>query len=255
MRLITEIHSKSLLTQQTGANRIPYDYAINPYRGCLFGCSYCYASKFVHDSAERKANWGDWVEVKKNSVELLARESHKLAGKTVFLASATDPYQPVELKLRLTRALLEQLLFSFPARLHIQTRSPFIVRDIDLLLQFGSTLTVGFSIPTDSETVRKAFEPAAPSIPRRLKAGRELKEAGIRTIASIAPLLPCKPQRLERMLRPCFSSAWVGRLNFYEKADALLKIYNERGWARYLQPQHAEEVRQAICGMRDAGPP
>lgn len=247
MNLVLEVAARSVLTEQGGRSTIPYDYTINPYRGCLFGCSYCYASKFVHGDEAKKAEWGTWVEVKKNAVDALARESHKLFGKTVFFSSATDPYQPVERRLGLTRALLEVLLMAYPGRVHMQTRSPYVVRDIDLFRRFGATLDVGISIPTDSEVVRKAFEPRAPAIPRRLEAARALKSAGIRTIASIAPLLPCTPERLARRIAPCFHSAWVGRLNFYEKEERLLAVYRSHGWERYLHIEHAERVRSAIA--------
>lgn len=244
--LITQIEVRSVLTAQNRQSSLPCDYTINPFRGCLFGCKYCYASKFVHEDADKKADWGQWVEIKRNAVDALQRESHKLHGKTVFFSSATDPYQPVELRLGLTRALLEVLLASFPAHVHIQTRSPHVVRDIDLFQRFGDTLAVGISIPTDSEVVRKAFEPRAPSIPRRLKAAKLLKEAGIRTTASIAPLLPCTPRRLAALLAPCFDRAWVGTLNFYDRSDPLRALYTERGWERYLHREHAENVRAAL---------
>jgi DNA repair photolyase len=242
---------KSVLTAQARHSSIPYDYTINPYRGCLFGCSYCYASRFVHEDADKRAEWGDWVEVKRNALDALQRESHKLCGKRIFFSSATDPYQPVELRLRLTRALLEALLLAFPARLHIQTRSPHVVRDIDLFQRFGETLTVGISVPTDSDVVRRAFEPRAPSISRRLKTARILKEAGIVTIASVAPLLPCTPRRLARLLAPCFTRAWVDGLNFYEKEQSLKQIYTDHGWERYLRPDHKAEVQQALQSLSE----
>lgn len=257
MNRISAIVVKSVLTQQAGRQSIPYDYTINPYRGCLFGCCYCYASKFVHDDPDKKAEWGFWVEYKKNSVDALLKESHKITGKTVFFSSATDPYQPVERRLKLTRALLEVLLFAHPLHLHMQSRSPMIVRDIDIFQRFGPTLSVGLSIPTDSEVVRKVFEPRAPAIPRRLAAARTLKEAGIRTTASVAPLLPCTPDRLARLLAPCVHKAWVGTINFYEKEERLSQIYREHGWERYLAPAHAEKVGQALerIGLRQPHAP
>jgi DNA repair photolyase len=247
VKRIEMVEVKSVLTAQPSYDaNIPFGYTINPYRGCIFGCSYCYASKFVFEDAGKKADWGWWVEVKENAVAVLQKESHKLTGASVFLGSATDPYQPVELRVGLTRALLEVLLFAFPARLHIQTRSPFVTRDIELLQRFGNTLTVGVSIPTDSEVVRKAFEPRAPSIPHRLEAARKLKEAGIQTIASVAPLLPCTPKRLAHLLAPRVHKAWVGTMQFYEKADVLREIFTSRNWERYLTPSHAESVRTAL---------
>jgi DNA repair photolyase len=122
-----------------------------------------------------------------------------------------------------------------------------VIRDIDVFQRFGDTLTVGISIPTDSEVVRKAFEPRAPSIPRRLKAAKQLKESGIRTTAAVAPLLPCTPRRLASLLAPCFDCAWVGTMNFYDKADPLRALYRERGWEKYLHGEHAENVRAALA--------
>ncbi|MES2463721.1 MAG: radical SAM protein [Armatimonadota bacterium] len=245
--LITRIEVRSVLTAQNRNSSLPCDFTINPFRGCLFGCTYCYASKFIHDDAGKKADWGHWIEIKQNAVDALQRESHKLQGKTVFFSSATDPYQPIELRLGLTRALLEVLLAAFPERVHIQTRSPHVVRDIDLFQRFGDTLTVGISVPTDSDVVRKAFEPRAPSISRRLKAAKQLRDAGIRTTASVAPLLPCTPKRLAALLAPCFDSAWVGTLNFYDRADPLRALYAERGWDKFLHREHTENVRAALA--------
>jgi DNA repair photolyase len=243
---ITHIAVKSVLTAQNPRGSLPYDYTINPYRGCLFGCSYCYASRFVHEDTARKADWGHWVEVKHNAVDALQRESHKIVGKRVFFSSATDPYQPIELRLKLTQALLQVLLLAFPAHLHIQTRSPHVVRDLPLFEQFGDALTVGISMPTDSDVVRKAFEPRAPSISRRLQAAQTLQEAGICTIASVGPLLPCTPKRLARLLRPSFQRAWIERLHFYEQAERLQALYHRHGWEKYLLPEHEEAVRQAL---------
>lgn len=145
--LVTEITVRSLLTASHRDRGIPGDYTINPYRGCTFSCSYCYASKFVHEDSAKKASWGRWVEVKRNAVDALQKESHKVCGSRVFLGSATDPYQPIELRVGLTRALLEVLLLAFPARLHLQTRSPHVVRDVELFQRFGDALTVTSFLP------------------------------------------------------------------------------------------------------------
>lgn len=247
MNRISEIAVKSVVTAQNPSSSIPFDFTINPYRGCLFGCAYCYASRFVYEDLHKQSDWGHWVEVKANAVDLLQRESGKLFDRAVFLSSATDPYQPIERRLGLTRALLEGLLFAFPRHLHIQTRSPMVVRDIDLFRKFGSSLTVGISLPTDSDVVRRAFEPRAPAIFRRLQAARQLKEAGIHVTASVAPLLPCTPDRLARLAAQCFDSGWVGGLNFYGKEEPLKEIYRRRGWERYLEPDHKEAVKAALA--------
>lgn len=249
--LITEIEIRSAITAQGRSGRgTPGDYTINPYRGCAFGCSYCYASKFVYEDEVKRTQWGDWVEVKRNVVTALEQDAPKLFDKSVWLGSATDPYQPIELRLGLTRALLEVLLMAYPKHLHLQTRSPHVVRDIPLLQRFGNTLTVGISIPTDSDVVRKVFEPRAPSIERRLQTAQTLKDAGISVTVSVAPLLPCTPQRLAHMIKPVCDHAWVGSIQLYDRADPVRKIYDTKNWGKYLQRQHIEQTKTALV---DAG--
>ena len=248
--LITEIEIRSAVTAQApGSRGIPGDYTINPYRGCAFGCSYCYASKFVYEDAAKRVGWGDWVEVKRNVVSALEQDAPKLFGKSVWLGSATDPYQPVELRLGLTRALLEVLLMAYPTHLHLQTRSPHVLRDIPLLQRFGDTLTVGISIPTDSDVVRKVFEPRAPSIARRLQTARALKEAGVPVAISVAPLLPYTPERLAKMIQPACDRVWVGGIQLYDRSDPVGQIYEDHGWSAYLRREHIAQTKAAMEAM------
>lgn len=240
---------RSVVTERSGYG-IPAEITLNPYRGCAFGCSYCYARKFVHDDLSRRVDWGEWVEVKSNAVDSLLRESHRCFDKSVFVGSATDPYQPAERSHRITRSLLEVLLAAYPRHVHIQTRSPFVVDDIPLLRRFGDRLTVGISIPTDSDIVRKAFEPRAPAIGRRLSTARQLHEAGIRVEASVAPLLPCTPRRLARMLKGSVGGAWVGTIRFHGDEGNARGVYRQRGWDSFLEPCHKEAVKSALA---DAG--
>ncbi len=184
-----------------------YDFAVNPYRGCQFGCAYCYAALFVADESDR-ANWGRWVVVKERSVAQL--HAKRLDGAKLYMSSATDPYQPIERELELTRSLLEAMLAKrHVPRLVIQTRSPLVTRDIDLLRRFPH-VRVNMSITTDSEDVRKRFEPSCPSISRRLAAVRELKQAGIKTHICVAPMLPIhNPARFAEQLRATGADAVV----------------------------------------------
>ncbi|MYD74789.1 MAG: radical SAM protein, partial [Chloroflexi bacterium] len=121
-----------ILTPGAGYLR-EYDYSLNPYVGCSFGCSYCYAAFFA--PFDKQASWGDWVRVKQNASLKLSRIRRSLASKTIYLSSATDPYQPIERRLELTRSLLP-ILAEKCAHLVVQTRSPLVVRDIDLLRRF-----------------------------------------------------------------------------------------------------------------------
>ena len=185
---IQYIQSASILTEAKGFMGA-YDYTLNPYSGCSFGCNYCYAAFFAR-STKDKDNWGNWIKVKENALHLLMKWRKKpMINKTIYLSSVTDPYQPIEKHLELTRSLLKELLTHHQVRLVIQTRSPIVTRDIDLLKKF-ETVQVNMTVTTDSEEVRKAFEPLCPSNKVRLKAIKEIHEAGIQSCITLTPLLP-----------------------------------------------------------------
>jgi DNA repair photolyase len=157
------------------------EYTANLYRGCSHGCVYCYAPSLIHDERE----WGGFVDVKVNAAEVLGREMRKTRKGVVFLSSASDPYQPAEATYKLTRRALEVLLRKdFPVV--ILTRSPLVLRDIDLLKRF-KWVRVGFSI---SSVPGRLFEPGVVPVERRIRSLRALGEAGIRTWVSMAPLVP-----------------------------------------------------------------
>lgn len=167
-----------------------YDYTLNPYAGCTYGCTYCYAAAFTRSDGDRDA-WGRWVTVKENAIERLGRWRGRLAGRRIYMSSVTDPYQPIERKLGLTRRLLEGLA-SERVKLVIQTRSPDVVRDIDLLKRLeheGGNVQVNMTVTTDDERLRTTFEPWCPSNRARLKAVAKLTEAGVRTAVTITPML------------------------------------------------------------------
>lgn len=185
---IQYIKSASILTEAKGFMEA-YDYTLNPYSGCSFGCNYCYAAFFARSSDE-KDNWGNWLKVKENALQLLLKWRKKpLINKTIYISSVTDPYQPIEKQLELTRSILKELSNCHKPRLVIQTRSPFITRDLDILKRF-EVAQVNMTVTTDSEDVRKAFEPLCPSNKSRLKAIKEVTEAGIQTCITMTPLLP-----------------------------------------------------------------
>ncbi|BBM89154.1 hypothetical protein COTS27_00848 [Spirochaetota bacterium] len=168
-----------------------YDYTLNPYSGCAFGCSYCYAAFFVREE-DKITDWGYWVDVKANAVAVLRKKRKKpIINKLVYLSSVTDPYQPIETRLKLTRALLEELAAYHQIRLVVQTRSPHVIRDIDLFKKMAR-VQINMSITTDNEEVRKAFEPYCPSNQARLKAIETLHSAGLNTCITLTPLLPIK---------------------------------------------------------------
>jgi DNA repair photolyase len=194
---VTYSDSKTLLTPASGFME-NYDFTLNPYSGCGFGCEYCYA-RFFASTEELRDSWGTWVKVKENAVESIrkarvSKGQHPLReGAKIYMSSVTDPYQPIEKQVMLTRRILEALLEVQP-RLTVQTRSPIVTRDIDLLKQF-KRIRVNMTIPTDSEDVRLRYEPHCPAIGARFRALEELRVAGIPIGVSISPTLPIRDAR------------------------------------------------------------
>ncbi|MCW5757999.1 MAG: radical SAM protein [Phycisphaeraceae bacterium] len=176
----------SILTKASGFMGA-YDYTLNPYSGCSFGCTYCYAAFFAREP-ELRDSWGKWVQVKQNAVDRIRRMRSEIRGKTIYMSSVTDPYQPIEKQARIVRDILEELVIHQP-RLVIQTRSDLVKRDIDILKHF-EVVRVNMTVTTDSEEVRKVFEPYCPSLQRRLAGIQAIHEAGIRSCITMTPLLP-----------------------------------------------------------------
>ncbi|PLT29964.1 SPL family radical SAM protein [Peribacillus deserti] len=195
---IKSISSKKILTEAKGFLDFGYTHSLNPYAGCVFGCSYCYVRELPIQKF-REQQWGTWIDAKSNASDIYRKEILNLRkrGKFVriFMSSSTDPYQPIERKSEITRSLLDAMIDHPPDFLLIQTRSPLITRDIDLLVQLKEKcgLRVSMTVETDREDVRKIFAPHAPSIPLRIKALAEIKKAGIATQAAVSPMLPCTP--------------------------------------------------------------
>jgi DNA repair photolyase len=178
--------SASILTEANGF-MTGYDFTLNPYGGCTFGCTYCYAA-FFSRSEEKMTNWGYWVEVKQNAVTLLKKKRGKLYNKVIYMSSVTDPYQPIEKDVQLSHEILKELALQ-RVKLVIQTRSHLVVNDLSILKEFDF-VQVNMTITTDSEKIRKSFEPMCPSNKMRLEAIRKLTEAGIPTCITMTPLLP-----------------------------------------------------------------
>jgi len=159
------------------------DYALNPYRGCAHGCLYCYAP----DVIKAGGDWGGWVEARTNIPRLLRKEIASIGRSKIGLATVTDPYQPAEERLGLTRACLEVIAQS-DAALMLMTKSPLAKRDFDLLnkvkrLEFCVTIT------TLDETIAKVMEPGAPSPGDRFALLKDASNQGFKTCAMISPWL------------------------------------------------------------------
>jgi DNA repair photolyase len=183
-----EIVSRSIFSPATGfIRRGGFDWTCNPYVGCTFGCTYCYAMFLPQNRLPRK-EWGRWYQAKINAVQLARKTGHQVAGQGVYVSSVTDPYLPAERSLRLTRGILEALI-PYQPRLLVQTRGPLVVRDLDLLSRFDA-VRINMSIPTDSEAVRQAFEPKAPMLEQRWQALHAARTAGIPVGICVTPMLP-----------------------------------------------------------------
>lgn len=230
-------NAQSLLNKATGFIDY-YDFTLNPYRGCQYGCSYCYAAAFSPNPKMRQ-DWGNWVIIKQNAAEILEKELKNWQKKNpekpacIYMSSVTDPYQPIESKEKLTRRLLE-VMVKYQPTLVIQTRSPMITRDIDILKEF-QRLRINMSIPTGSEQVRKDFEPRSPSIPARLKAIGKLTHSipyrenhQVRFSVTVTPLLPTFPD---------------DRVPFIKKLEVVDRVV--------IQEFHANHNRSLVAGTRD----
>lgn len=232
--IVKEIHSKTILS----SSKI-HDYVINPYVGCQHACSYCYA-RFMKRFSGHKEPWGDFVDVKINAPELLPREILKKKRGTVWVSGVCDPYQPLEAKYKITRTCL-QILAQNDWPVVVQTRSPLVLRDLDIL-KTGKNFEVGLSIPTANDNIRKIFEPCAPVIKERLKALEELHREGIRTYAMIAPMLP-EAEGLPQLLEGKVDYILVDRMN-YNHADW---IYKECGLEDKLSDDYFREAGRQIA--------
>jgi DNA repair photolyase len=178
------------------APSMPFEWSINPYRGCQHGCSFCYARK-THTFLGVEANdhFQNHIYLKTDAADVLEAQVRKLVSKKgpkgagrVAIGTATDPYQPIEAKAQSTRQCLE-VLRKYGLSVSITTRSPLILRDLDLLRQMDH-VSVNISLNTLNHPIWKAMEPSTPSPEKRLETIKKLTDAGIRTGVFMAPMLP-----------------------------------------------------------------
>ncbi|MEM2929840.1 MAG: radical SAM protein [Thermoproteota archaeon] len=180
---IREVECRTLLNRSAIA-----DYCVNPYVGCQHGCRYCYAAGITFRFRRERGEWGGFLDVKINAVNVLSREVENRKVGRVYLSSLTDPYQPAEKKYGLARKILEILAQKrFPVT--VQTKSSMVTRDLDIL-KTNKSNEVGVTIVTMDEEVKRDFEPASSSPEERLEALRLAKENGLRTYVFFGPILP-----------------------------------------------------------------
>jgi len=176
------------------SERVPFSWTVNPYRGCEFGCQYCYA-RYTHEYMELDgADFERKIYVKQETGALARRDlaMEKIWGEHIAIGTATDPYQPAEREFGATRAILEQMAARQGLSISITTKSDQVLRDLDLLQRIAahSSISVNLSITTLRTRLARMLEPRAPRPDLRLHAVRELRRAGISAGVFAMPVLP-----------------------------------------------------------------
>lgn len=207
------------------------DYVINPYVGCPHGCKYCYAS-FMKRFTNHKEKWGTFIDIKKCNRAINIK---KLIGKTVFLSSVTDCYNPAEEKYQITRNILKQLIDA-DCDINISTKSNLILRDIDILKQLKS-VTIAISINTLDETFKNDMDKAS-TIQERIDTLKKLHEAGLHTILFMSPIFPyiTKWQEIIETTIDFVDEYWFENLNLRgDYKQEILEYIKNKYPAYYLE--------------------
>lgn len=200
---IFEAQAHSVLSATTGfIAEAGFTHSLTPARNCTFACTYCYVPTMrIYGGLKPDdwRHWGQFTTFKQNAAKLLQRELRE--QQVIYCSPLVDPYQPAEETEQLMPQILEELIARPPHIFVIQTRGPLIVRDLARLVELSlrTALRVSFSLTTNREDVRRIYEPGCATIDCRLKAIRELRQAGITTFATLAPILPCDPEELAAM--------------------------------------------------------
>ena len=239
-----EVTCRSALNRVQG---MPFRWTLNPYRGCTHGCHYCFARRY---QSQLELGAGDdfssVVLVKTNFPEVLARELARrpLHGRMAALGTATDPYQPIEGRYRLTRRTLA-VLIRYPTPVGLITKGTLAVRDTDLLVELSrrTRCTVTFSLPTVDEDAWRSLEPGTAHPRQRLRAVRRLCDAGVDAGVLMAPIVPgisSHPAKIERTIKAIADSgaAYVGSL----------LLHLEGGTRQHFLDFLAREYPQLVAG-------
>ena len=250
-----EIQEKTAKTILTKSKLPDCDYVVNPYTGCGFGCSYCYAS-FMSRFVDRDINdWGQYVYVKTNASQLLAQEVSKLKskgqGQSILFSSVTDPYQGVEAKYQLTKQCFQILAdFKFQGLVAILTKSDLVLRDINIFKKLKH-IEIGLTITSTQDEISRYFEKNAPPASKRLQALKKLNQVGFKTYVFIGPLLPHFVANLTELEKLFAQIAKTGNRDIYVE-QINLKPYilkrmkqemadlDENIWQQFYQSQNKQ---------------
>lgn len=259
---VIEAPAKSVLNRVAG---MPFPWSINPYRGCYHQCVFCYARRthtFLEEDGVQR--WGSRIYVKVNAPAVLRTELAKRSWthEHVAIGTVTDPYQPLEGTYRLTRGILEALRdYDTPAGLI--TRSPLVIRDIDILQDLARVAgaSVSISVATMDERLAREIEPTVAPPQKRLLAVEKLAGAGIKVHVALAPILPQitdSPQNVEAVVRAARNAGafkvWHDTLHLHEVTrDAFFGYLRSKRpdliaqYATYYKGKYApREVNDAI---------
>jgi|SRR5450432_1422354 DNA repair photolyase len=265
---------RSLLNRCTGS-RMPFTWTINPYRGCEFACKYCFA-RYTHEFMEMRdgVEFEQKIYAKQHAAELLRQEMRRVKpGEEIAIGTATDPYQPIERKLEITRAILQEFARHSGLELGIVTKSALVARDIDLLQEISlrSHVTVNLTVTTTDADLARILEPRAPRPDLRLEALKKLREAGIRAGVICAPVLPGitdSPKQLEAVvqaaaeakaayiyanplfLKPCSAAVFLPFVK--EHFPQLVADYDRRFKDRAFLPQaYRKRISELMARLRE----
>lgn len=234
---------RSLLNRSVSRRGLWFAKSINPYRGCEFGCRYCYA-RYTHEFMEMKdpADFERRIYIKQNAAWLLRQEMREVrAGEEIALGTATDPWQPIERRARVTRSILEVLAEHRGLRIGVVTKSTLIERDIDLLQRIAerSSLVLHITITTPDADLARILEPRAPRPDLRFRTVRRLREAGLRTGVLCSPLMPGITDNAKALDAMCRLASEAGA-NFLSAQPLFLKPCSKETFLRFVRDHFPE---------------
>jgi DNA repair photolyase len=240
---------RSLLNRTVSKRMNWMTWSINPYRGCEFGCRYCYA-RYTHEFLDKRDPelFEREIYIKQHAAWLLQQELKEVRpGEQIALGTATDPYQPIERRAQVTRSLLEVFAEQQGLRLGIVTKATLIERDIDLLVRIAgrNRLTLHLTITTPDAKLARILEPRAPSPDLRFRTAERLRAAGLRVGILCSPLMPGitdTPAALEGMAR---RAKKVGA-SFFVAQPLFLKPCSKPVFLRFIQ-EHFPELEKVYA--------